>query len=1497
MKLRSAVRSWALSALLSTLLWTPPSVAKSDEPAITATKFANSPYDLRYFDDSDVVLMQDYTEDAIFRSSDAGATWARAADIPKGSAWNLIMHPFDNMRAYVLTEESTHWRTEDRGESWKSFSTDVGPNTGMESPLSFHAGDKDKILMNALDCMIGFFCEPTSVYTTDGFKSDAKALRDGTSGCQWAKGTELFAERHKNLDDNRILCVIPGQYVSGTKGNKLAISDDFFESEFEPSLEADRTVSGVAKLAAVKGYILAASIAEGTDEMALYVTSDARNWHRAIFPHDQKFVEEAYTILESTNYSIQIDVMTTRPSNPMGVLLSSNSNGTYFTRNVEHTNRNTRGNVDFEKVAGIQGIILSNVVDNWEEVEKSPREVKKVKSQISFDDGRTWQTLKAGDDDLHIHSVTDASNSGRVFSSLAPGIMMAVGNTGKYLKPYKDGDTYVSDDAGVTWKKALDGPHKYEFGDSGSILLAMADKEINELKYSLNHGKDWKTVDIREKVAPYILTTTLDSTSPKFLLIATAKPKDKEEYYIISIDFDELDKRQCKDDDLEKWYARVDSKGEPTCIMGHKQFFMRRKADADCFVRAKFEDPTPQFQKCDCTMEDYECDFNFVRSADRKECELKGPLVVPEGECKNSEDTFKGSSGWRLIPGDECIPPKSGAKDEPIEMKCGESVAPPASGKVSHKSETLPGKALADHMYFERTETSSGDDETVIAQTDKGVFLSHDHGKTWKEILKDQKIKYVVRHKYLNDRVYFIADDRHVYYSLDRGDNIRKFDSKVPHKAKWSVAAPMVFHPTKKDWIIWTGVDEDDGHAVASISTDRGDSWKKMAKARYVRKCEFIYEEHNLLKKKLSEKLVFCEIRTKELPEPSGNPWKLVSSTDFFMEEAKDLFPDILDFATMNEFIVVAAKDKDGELMVEASVDGEHFDKALFPSNFQVSHQHGYTVLDSSTHAIFLHVTVDQTEGVEYGGIIKSNSNGTSYVLSLNGVNRDGDGYVDFEKMSKLEGVALANVVTNYQTAAKDGKKVLRTMITHNDGAEWRYIPAPHKDVDGKNFGCRGDINKCSLNVHGYTERRDKSHTYSSPSAVGVMLAVGSVGGTLEPFDKSDTFITRDAGISWDMVKRGSYMWEYGDQGSIIVLVNDRKPTNVVSYSRDEGATWEDHKFAEEEVTVLDITTLPSDNSRNFLLWTTGKDKKIAAINLDFTGLTDRQCVLDESGKGNDDYTLWSPRHPTQDNDCLFGHISAYHRKKPAANCYNGHLIEALHSITTNCTCTRQDFECDYNYQALPAGECLLVEGLPPPNHIQQCYDDPELEEYYEPTGYRRIPLSTCQGGKQMDKIVARPCPGKEEEFEKKRGLGGFTILMIVVVCFGAAGAAGAWVWRNWEGKWGQIRLGEQCKLPSFRPRLRRPDLRRDTDNILASFDEEAWYIKYPVLLVAGIGALIIATPSVLSSVWGWISSRVQGGRKGRYTSRASFARGASYEAVHDDDEGELLGEDSEEEV
>ena len=63
-----------------------------------------------------------------------------------------------------------------------------------------------------------------------------------------------------------------------------------------------------------------------------------------------------------------------------------------------------------------------------------------------------------------------------------------------------------------------------------------------------------------------------------------------------------------------------------------------------------------------------------------------------------------------------------------------------------------------------------------------------------------------------------------------------------------------------------------------------------------------------------------------------------------------------------------------------------------------------------------------------------------------------------------------------------------------------------------------------------------------------------------------------------------------------------------------------------------------------------------------------------------------------------------------------------------------------------------------------------------------------------MDKITPRPCPGKEDEYNEKRGLGGFSIFMITVISFAAAGGFGYWAYQKYEGMFGQIRLGEQRK-------------------------------------------------------------------------------------------------------
>ena len=110
-------------------------------------------------------------------------------------------------------------------------------------------------------------------------------------------------------------------------------------------------------------------------------------------------------------------------------------------------------------------------------------------------------------------------------------------------------------------------------------------------------------------------------------------------------------------------------------------------------------------------------------------------------------------------------------------------------------------------------------------------------------------------------------------------------------------------------------------------------------------------------------------------------------------------------------------------------------------------------------------------------------------------------------------------------------------------------------------------------------------------------------------------------------------------------------------------------------------------------------------------------------------------------------------------------------------------------------GTCALVPGYSPPDHSLVCKVEQNREEYYAPTGYRRIPMTTCVDGVQFDKSEAHPCPGHEEEFNKKHGASGVGIFFAIIIPVVVAAGVGHYVWRNWASKFGQIRLGEQCKI------------------------------------------------------------------------------------------------------
>jgi hypothetical protein len=220
-------------------------------------------------------------------------------------------------------------------------------------------------------------------------------------------------------------------------------------------------------------------------------------------------------------------------------------------------------------------------------------------------------------------------------------------------------------------------------------------------------------------------------------------------------------------------------------------------------MRQEFKDPKVEKETCDCTDGDFECDFNFVRNSDGK-CERRGDLVILNGQCKafDEDTTFLGSSGYRQIPGDDCKRTSETKQDDPIERKCSDAVGTP-----EHTQNPFVGNSFLERIYLERTDSSGGDDETIIARTSKNrIYLSKDHGKTWVEILQGIHVKFIVPHRYFNDVVYFITANRRIYYSVDRGNTIQEAEDKAPTYADKDYRPIMNFHPKHKDWIIWTGV-------------------------------------------------------------------------------------------------------------------------------------------------------------------------------------------------------------------------------------------------------------------------------------------------------------------------------------------------------------------------------------------------------------------------------------------------------------------------------------------------------------------------------------------------------------------------------------------------------------------------------------------------------------------------------------------------------------------
>ena len=331
-----------------------------------------------------------------------------------------------------------------------------------------------------------------------------------------------------------------------------------------------------------------------------------------------------------------------------------------------------------------------------------------------------------------------------------------------------------------------------------------------------------------------------------------------------------------------------------------------------------------------------------------------------------------------------------------------------------------------------------------------------------------------------------------------------------------------------------------------------------------------------------------------------------------------------------------------------------------------------------------------------------------------------------------------------------------KTLISFDKGSLWQPVKAPTHDHHGRPLDvCEG----CSLHLNGKTSGM-LGPVYSSVSSTGLIIATGNVGHHLhEREDETNTYFSRDAGQTWEQIKRGSYIYEYGDHGALMVLADNRQATNRVLYSWNEGLNWTEYTFWDHDIEVENIITEPSGNSQVFIIYGRRGEKGVL-MQINFETLHGRRCEgINAAGGDASDYEFWTPADELRQGSCLLGRKVTYTRRKRAVQCFNGWDNDRKEA-RANCECTRADFECDFGYQ-LREGSSKSCERVP--DMPVAGFGAPEdCASYFTVSrGYRRIPGDSCVGGEvaaQLDPLV-ESCPG----------LGWTSMLMLtVVVALGA---------------------------------------------------------------------------------------------------------------------------------
>jgi len=590
-----------------------------------------------------------------------------------------------------------------------------------------------------------------------------------------------------------------------------------------------------------------------------------------------------------------------------------------------------------------------------------------------------------------------------------------------------------------------------------------------------------------------------------------------------------------------------------------------------------------------------------------------------------------------------------------------------------------------------------------------------------------------------------------------------------------------VFHPTERNWGLASAFtlceDFYDGepcriYKELFLSKDLGETWDLLGS--YIVQFHWGIFDESHIKAGIPKERILITLEQRGKGNQKSNGWSykvdFIYSDDFFKTKRIGASKGNKFLLTKDYLYVAQVIDQEIQevTLLVAKSEEKLYNLQPIQTNRSKFSEHSYTFLDTRQDSVFLNIN-HFGDASKYGNIYTSDISGTFFSESLKyNVRSPHDQTCDFQAVESIEGSYIANVfdyeymmdneqsmeeeeISNmesmYDVRANRNEKTeaykdfIQTVITFNKGGNWKRLRAPLRDIDGKKFECE----TCHLNLHGMTG--DFPTFYSVESAAGIIIGNGNVGEYLS-HDQSDqsTFLSRDGGLNWFEVRKGSHIYEIGDHGALIVMADDQNPTDTVYYTWDEGLTWQEVKISNEKIMIKNIIIEPLSTSQHFIIYGESQKKKEKlgiSIGMDFSSLHEPQCRNpDAPDTPNSDYETWSPTDGRDGHECLLGKKLTLTRRKREAECFNGLTFERK-IVQRNCDCTDEDYECDIGYSRLSINHPCTKIGKSS-NDTSDVYSPPAncTDFYTISKGYRKIPGNMCINGVKYDPIVIQ-CPSK----------------------------------------------------------------------------------------------------------------------------------------------------------